>query len=88
MKVVQGKSGGFRSKKKKDISSRSKCYVPRVLVTGWTAGGKQERLEVVAASVKATTAATRNKSKSKVPQQIRKYGGGGERQESCVEKCP
>ena len=64
MKVVQGKSGGFRSKKKKDTSSRNKCYVPRVLVLGWTAGGKQERLEVVAASVKATTAATRNKSKS------------------------
>ena len=96
MKLVQGESGGFRSQKKKDRSSRSKCYVLVVLVTGWTAGRKeeevvsfQERLEVVAASVKTTTAATRNTSKCKVPHQIRKYGGSsGETQESCVDKCP
>ena len=95
MKVVQGK--GIRSQKKRDRSSRRKCYVPKGPRDWWTAGMKeeeeevvsfQERLEVVAVSVKATTLATRNKSKSKVPQQIRKYGGGGgERQESCVEKC-
>ena len=48
----------------------------------------QERLEVAAASVKATTVATWNKSKAKVPSAIRKYGGGGAMQEPCVETCP
>ena len=69
----------------KGRSSRSKCCVWRILelglATGWEEGegregliSLQERLEEAEAeaAVKATTMATRNKNKFKIPAEIRK----------------